>query len=112
MAAAVKATAPPSVAAPAADPAAGVSQQQPHSGALGDAQNRTPERSISGTAAAMQQLDLDASKRTAASSPPAAPSGQQSTDDWMMCPLTKVGGNSGQAYEKLAFVGLCSKIMS
>ena len=108
MAAAVKATAPPLVAAPAADPAAGVSQQQPHSGALGDAQNRTPEPSISGTAAAMQQLDLDTSERTAASSPPAAPSRQQSADDWMICPLTKVGEDSGQAYEKLACVSLCT----
>jgi U-box domain len=86
---------PPAAAATAAPISAGVSQQQPRSGALGDAQNRTPERSISGTAADVQQLDLDAaSERTVASSPPAAPSGQQSADDWMICPLPKVSGNS------------------
>ena len=99
-------------AATAAPVSAGGSHPQPHSGALGDAQTAAHEPSISKTAADMQQLDLDdASARTAASSPPAAPSGQ-SADDWMICPLTQVGGDSGQAYEKLAFVELCSKIMS
>jgi hypothetical protein len=92
-AAVVAAAAPqPLTAAPAAPLSAGVSQRQPHSGALGNAQNQASDPSISGTAAAMQQLDLDTSERMADSSPSAAPSGQQAADDWMICPLTKVGG--------------------
>jgi hypothetical protein len=107
VAAAAAAPPPPPAAATAAPLSAGVSQQQPHSGALGDAQNRNPERSISGTAAAMQQLDLDAaSARTAASSPTTEPPGQQSADDWMMCPLTKVGGSFWSSIREARFCGV------
>ena len=100
---------PPAPAAPAAAAAAaaatGISQRQPHEGASCDPQTKGTEPSTSETAAAMQQLDLDAPEHRAASSPPAAPSGQQAADDWMVCPLTKVGGPAGQPHEKLAYVG-------
>ena len=54
-------------------------------------QTRTVERSSSAVVADMQQLTLDAPASVAASSVTAAPAGQRAADDWMLCPLSKVG---------------------
>jgi hypothetical protein len=101
---------PPSAAAAAAAAAAestaiGISHCQPHNGTPRDAQTEATQPSIAATAADMQRLGFESPSAAAATSkPPTDPPGQQSADDWMVCPLTKVSERSVKLYVKHACV--------
>ena len=89
-----KAAAKQAAAAAAATPAASatdISKQQPHQNSTpADTQGHATEAATTAAINDLQQLSLDAPGAGAVSSATAAAAGQQSLDDWMMCPLSEV----------------------